>query len=344
MTTPAPQQFPTGHRVLLLCATLTSLAVGCATAPRATRTAGPAGPARTLSLTRGDAWIGNGVCYGPHRDGQRPDGPSPTAAELRQDLALIAPRWRLLRMYSADATAAAVLELIRSEGAGLKVILGAWIDPETTPAAAAKNRGEVAAAIRLARAFPDVVVAINVGNETQASWSDHKVDEAVLIGHLRAVRAATAVPVTTADDFSFWSSERSRAIAAEVDFLLVHAYAMWNGVQLDGAVAFTREKYDEVARQHPGRLLVLGELGWATRRHSEGEQARLIKGTPGEAEQRRFRDELLAWTTAARVPNLFFEAFDENWKGGPHPDEVEKHWGLFRADRTPKQAMAAPSP
>ena len=45
----------------------------------------------------------------------------------------------------------------------------------------------------------------------------------------------------------------------------------------------------------------------------------------------------------AHVPVLLltgtFEAFDENWKGGDHPAEVEKHWGLFRADRTPKAAM-----
>ena len=36
-----------------------------------------------------------------------------------------------------------------------------------------------------------------------------------------------------------------------------------------------------------------------------------------------------------------FEAFDENWKGGPEPDDAEKHWGFFRADRTPKPAVAA---
>ena len=35
-------------------------------------------------------------------------------------------------------------------------------------------------------------------------------------------------------------------------------------------------------------------------------------------------------------PPRTFEAFDENWKGGPSPEETEKHWGLFRADRTPK--------
>ena len=31
--------------------------------------------------------------------------------------------------------------------------------------------------------------------------------------------------------------------------------------------------------------------------------------------------------------------FDENWKGGAHPAEVEKHWGLYRADRSAKLAV-----
>jgi exo-beta-1,3-glucanase (GH17 family) len=37
----------------------------------------------------------------------------------------------------------------------------------------------------------------------------------------------------------------------------------------------------------------------------------------------------------------YFEAFDENWKGSSDPLEPEKHWGLYRADRTPKLALAA---
>ena len=84
---------------------------------------------------------------------------------------------------------------------------------------------------------------------------------------------------------------------------------------------------------------ILGEAGWATQMHTEGDQAKYIKGRPGEPEQKRFYDEFIAWTTSQRVVNFFFEAFDENWKGGPHPNEVEKHWGLFRADRTPKLAL-----
>jgi exo-beta-1,3-glucanase (GH17 family) len=36
---------------------------------------------------------------------------------------------------------------------------------------------------------------------------------------------------------------------------------------------------------------------------------------------------------------FFFEAFNENWKGGAHPAEVEKHWGVFFENRSPKAAI-----
>ena len=150
-----------------------------------------------------------------------------------------------------------------------------------------------------------------------------------------------AVPVTTADDFAFWLAPESDAAAREVDFLMVHAYAMWNSKQLEEALQFTQEKHAEVAKRHPGRALLLAELGWATQKHDQGDQGKLIKGVPGEAQQRTFRDQLLGWTTPLQIPNLFFEAFDENWKGSDHPNEVEKHWGLFRADRTAKLAVQA---
>jgi LPPG:FO 2-phospho-L-lactate transferase len=66
----------------------------------------------------------------------------------------------------------------------------------------------------------------------------------------------------------------------------------------------------------------------------------LIKGRPGEAEQKRFYEALTAWIEQERITTFVFEAFDENWKGGPAADEVEKHWGLYRSDRTPKPVLA----
>ena len=235
-----------------------------------------------------------------------------------------------------------LLGLVREEKFPFKVLLGAWVAPD----APEENRKQVETAVRLARAYPDVVLGLCVGNETQVSWSDHIVPEGVLVGLLREARRGTSLPVSTADDFGFWLEPRSDAVAREVDFIVLHVYAMWNGQPLDRALDFTRGKYDDVVRRHPGIPVVLGEAGWATAKHTEGEQATLIKGQPGEAEQRVFLEQFTAWVARDRIVSTWFEAFDENWKGGPHPDEVEKHWGLFRADRTPKLAVrpaAAPA-
>jgi exo-beta-1,3-glucanase (GH17 family) len=299
----------------------------------------------------GDRWAGLGICYGPYRDGQRPGGPLPTRAQIREDLSILRGRWGLLRLYSADDTAADVLAILREENIPMKVLLGAWIAPEAgagappepLPEARAANRGQVEAAVRLANAYPDLVLGVCVGNETQVSWSAHRVAPETLVGWIREARRGTALPVATADDFGFWLEPRSEDVAREVDFLVVHVYAMWNGQPLDRALEFTQERYAEVARRHPGKPLVLGEAGWATRKGTEGDQAKLIVAAAGEEPQRAFHERFTGWVTRDRVTSTWFEAFDEAWKGGPHPDDVEKHWGLFRADRTPKRAMAEPA-
>ena len=48
-----------------------------------------------------------------------------------------------------------------------------------------------------------------------------------------------------------------------------------------------------------------------------------------------FYNRINKWAIKNKI-QIFFEAFDEKWKGGEHPNEVEKHWGLFNSDRTPK--------
>jgi exo-beta-1,3-glucanase (GH17 family) len=160
-----------------------------------------------------------------------------------------------------------------------------------------------------------------------------------LIDHVRRVRAGVTVPVTVADDFNFWNKPESRVLAAEIDFITMHAHPMWNGLQLDGALTWLREQTAAVQATHSEHCVVVGETGWATSVHDRGEQAELIKGRPGEDAQKKFYDAVRAWANTHRLTVFFFEAFDENWKGGEHPAELEKHWGLFRANRTRKAAM-----
>jgi exo-beta-1,3-glucanase (GH17 family) len=146
--------------------------------------------------------------------------------------------------------------------------------------------------------------------------------------------------MTVADDFNFWNKPESQTVAREIDFVVTHMHPLWNGLLIEGALEWTQGIYAEVQAVHPDHVLVLGETGWATQKHTVGEQATPMKGRADEAQQKVFYDAVTAWAEKERITLFYFVAFDENWKGGEHPDEVEKHWGLYRADRTPKEALA----
>jgi exo-beta-1,3-glucanase (GH17 family) len=292
------------------------------------------------------------VCYGPYRDGQSPDGASPSREELLEDLRIMSRHWPAIRMYGSRGSAEKVLELIDEHDIPMKVLVGAWISPEWTrnedglrvdflPVQAAANDAEVEAAVRLSHRYPEHVMGLSIGNETQVFWSWHRSAPETLLRHLRTARDASDVPITTADDFRFWSSEESDSFVEYVDFIVVHAYAMWNGQTLDDAIAWTRDQYRATVDRHPGKPVIIGELGWATNKTDSGEQGELIIGVPGEAEQRRFVEELYRWSAQEDVSFFLFAAFDEKWKGGDDPLEVEKHWGVYRSDRTPKAAVKA---
>ncbi|MEO1129307.1 MAG: glycosyl hydrolase family 17 protein [Planctomycetota bacterium] len=304
---------------------------------------------RALELPDGSSPMA-AVSYGPYRDGQSPDGASPTRDELLEDLRILSRHWPAIRMYGSRGATETVLELIDEYDIPMKVLVGAWIAPEWTrdsegqkdeymPEQAAENDAEVAAAVRLSRLYPQHVMGLSIGNETQVFWSWHRSFPETLLRHLRAARASSDAPITTADDFRFWTTEESDQFAEHVDFVVVHAYAMWNGQTLDNAIAWTRAQYRATVDRHPDKPVIIGELGWATSKAEYGEQGELIIGVPGEQQQRRFVEELYRWSAQNDVSFFLFAAFDEKWKGGDDPVEVEKHWGVFRSDRTPKAAV-----
>jgi exo-beta-1,3-glucanase (GH17 family) len=328
---------------------LCSAVLLCSFWSSATAHAAPA--RRPLNVTMNGKWIGNAIAYGPHRDGQRPDGASPTRAQLREDLHLMAKHWRLVRVYQSRGATETMCELIAKDRLPLRVVVGAWIAVterrdstggvvETFAKARAANLAEMDAAIRLAKQYPGIVAAIAVGNETQVAWTDHRVPTDSLIADLRYVRSRTRVPVTTADDFNFWNKPEAQQVAPEIDFAMMHAHPMWNGQQVDRAVAWTDSIVGTIRAAHPGLPVVLAEAGWATDVGTHGDQAKYIKGKPGETEQKTVVDGLNAWARRTHTVTFIFEAFDENWKGSADPAEVEKHWGLYHADRTPKKVMA----
>jgi exo-beta-1,3-glucanase (GH17 family) len=296
-------------------------------------------------------WAGSAICYGPHRDGQGPDtGPQPTREQVAEDARIMAKSWRYVRMYGAGEATEFLLQTIRDEKLPLRLLLGVWIAPETqldqggnviarSEANAALNRQQVAEGIRLANLYKDEVIAVGVGNETQVYWSAYRCDTDSLIRHIRTVRAGVTQPVTTCDGFEFWLSPDSDKVAPEVDFAGVHIYAMWNKQRLENALAWSQATWKQVNERHPGMPFVITEIGWATDRGMNGYQAEGILGPWGEQPQEVFFRAVRDWATTHRITYFWFQAFDEKWKGGTEPNEVEKHWGVYFSNRQPKLTM-----
>lgn len=293
-------------------------------------------------------WIGKAISYGCYRKGQAPGIKGPSESQILQDLEIILNHWNLIRVYGSDKDSERILKVIRKNNLPIKVMLGVWLENETKfPKRKQENIKEVMKAIRLANEYSEIISAINVGNETQVFWSAHRMDIDDLIHYIRTVRNNTSVPVTIADDYNFWNKPVSKSVASEVDFIVVHIYPLWNGQTLDHSIEWMSNIFfNEIKKFHPDKTLVLGEIGWATKYDStktgDGQQGSLIKGEVSYAAQEKFLLELSGWIDENQVSTFLFEAFDEPWKGGGEnssPNEIEKHWGVFYEDRTPKESF-----
>jgi exo-beta-1,3-glucanase (GH17 family) len=294
------------------------------------------------------------VAYSGFREGQHPDrgdgAVNPSAEEILEDLEiLMAHGFRLIRMYDSRGNTRDTLEVIRKNELPIKVLLGIWLDAEISnhegcpwleepipdeklAANRVKNVAEVARGIELAREFDEIVIAVNVGNEALVDWNDHMVPLEKVISYVRQVKGAIEQPVTVADNYVWWTREGA-LLAAEIDFLGVHTYPVWEEKTIDEGLAFSIENIQDVREALPDKPIVVLEAGWATVASEFGERA-------SEANQARYYNEIKDWASATNTTVFFFEAFDEPWKGNPdNPLGAEKHWGLFNVDRTPKAAM-----
>lgn len=295
--------------------------------------------------------FGRAICYSGYREGQSPDSRVyPSLDQIREDLVLLQPHWPLLRLYDCSPHAERVLEVIRRDGLDFKVMLGAYLGPEMNnfgcpwggvyaedelEASIAANEAEIGRLIALARAHEDIVFSVAVGNECTVDWSDHIVPVERMVQHVRRVKAAVRQPVTFCENYVPWQ-HKLRPLVAELDFISVHTYPVWEYKHIHEALDYTRDNVQSVAALYPDKPVVITEAGWCTRSNGRGMHA---EHAAQELQAIYLRD-LMAWTDAERRLCFVFEAFDEPWKGSPDPLEPEKHWGLFTVDRQPKLVMA----
>jgi len=286
------------------------------------------------------------ISYGLYRKGQAPSVKGPSEEEILEDLQIIQKYWKIIRVYNADKDTEKVLKVINDNQIAIEVMLGIWLEGEKNPAILEQNRTNVLKAVELANSYPEIVKAINVGNETQVFWSWHKLDTEKLINYIRIIRKFTKVAVTTADDYNFWNKEESKIIASETDFITCHIYPLWNGKTLGESFIWLDQNLDVIKKLHANKFLVLGEIGWATNynplKKGDGEQGTLIKGEVGIKAQETFLIEFDKWLIKRNILTFLFEVFDEPWKGGGDNsgiNEIEKNWGLFYENRKPKESF-----
>ncbi len=294
------------------------------------------------------------VAYSGFREDQHPDrgngAVNPSDAEILEDLQIMAANdFRLIRMYDTGENSATTLRLIKDNDLPIRVLLGIWLRAEISnhegcpwldepipdaelAANKIENAAEIQRGIELAKQYPEIVTALNVGNEALVSWNDHMVPLDQVITYVQQVKAAVDQPVTVADNYEWWIQDGA-PLAEVVDFIGVHTYPAWEQKTIDEGLSYTIENLVGVSKALPDKPMAVLEAGWAT-------VASEFPETAGEAEQTRYYNELGDWAEQANVTIFFFEAFDEPWKGNPNNAEgAEKHWGLFYVDRTPKPVM-----
>ena len=269
------------------------------------------------------------VSYAPFRGAQDPlvEGTRVSPEQIDEDLALLAKYTNCIRTYSVDDGRDDVLKSARRYG--LKVMHGVWVsgDPE-------KTRRQVETSIAYAKEFPDVIIAIVVGNEVLLRG---EMTAANLIAVIREIKAHVAMPVTYADVWEFWL--RYPDVQSAVDFVTIHVLPYWEDFPIPAsrAAAHLVAIRNKVAAVFPGKEIVIGEFGWPSAGRMR-EDAR-----PSPYDQARAVIDALTVAKAENIRVNIIEAFDQPWKRALE-GAVGGYWGIIdRSTGAPKFSFSGGS-
>jgi len=298
-----------------------------------------------LGIEKGDA-----ICYSGYRTGQSPDFQIyPTYDQIKEDLLILQHKWKYIRLYDCSQHAKTVLKVIQQEKLDLKVMLGAYIaaelnnfncpwggvySKEVLEENRVNNKMEVERLIELANEYPDIVFSLAVGNEATVDWTDHFVPVEKIIEYVKAVKEKCSQPITFCENYVPWLT-KLKPLVEVLDFISIHTYPVWEYKNIHEALDYTRQNYQAVKDKFPDKMVVITEAGWATNSNGRGIDPQNVS----EDYQEIYLNDLNNWVREESILCFVFEAFDEPWKGSPEILEPEKHWGLFKVDRTPKKVM-----
>jgi exo-beta-1,3-glucanase (GH17 family)/cellulose synthase/poly-beta-1,6-N-acetylglucosamine synthase-like glycosyltransferase len=257
----------------------------------------------------------------PKHDGE---ADTTSEAQIRSDLAAVAPYTRAIRTYSVGNGLDRVPELASEYG--VRVTLGIWLDEWEE-----QNEREIERAIALANTHRNVD-SIIVGNETiyrnRALYKRENVED--LISKIQRVKRSVRVPVTTAEVWDIWL-EHPELVSA-VDYLAVHILPYWEGLPGSVAVDHVIKVYQRLREAYPGKRIVIAEFGWPSAGLNRKD------AVPSPIAQAEIVRDFVTRADAMGIDYSIIEAFDQPWKTAE--GSVGPYWGIFNADREPKFALA----
>jgi exo-beta-1,3-glucanase (GH17 family) len=263
----------------------------------------------------------NSVSFAPFREGQSPlTLVFPSTQEIEQDLHLLAGQTHTIRTYASSKGFRNVAALARKYG--LKMIQGAWIGG---PTVAKENEEEIAALIKAANAYPDVITRVIVGNEVLLRG---ELEPEQLLNYIRRVKQAVKQPVSYADVWSFYM--RHPEIAKEVDFFTVHILPYWEDEPLpvEQTAEHIVKNYQRIRDAYPGKPILIGESGWPSAGRQRG------PAVPSVVNEAKFIRSLVQVANAHGFDINIVEAFNQPWKSKLE-GVVGASWGLYSVDRKP---------
>ncbi len=268
------------------------------------------------------------MSYTPFRGSDTPFNPAYVASQrqIESDLALLSKSTDCIRLYSPGQGLDHAV--VVAEKDHMQVLLGAWIGRVD-----ADNEKEIERVISLARAYPETVRAIIVGNEVLLR---NEQPASKLAALSRRVKAETGKPVTYADVTDFWL-KAPQELADSVDFLTVHILPFWEDHPRSaaGGVALVDEAVEQIRARFPGKQIVIGETGFPSKGRQRG------PAIPSPVSEALYLRSFMVWAQHAGVDYNLIEAFDQPWKRALE-GTVGGNWGIYDEAREAKFSWQGP--
>jgi glucan 1,3-beta-glucosidase len=271
------------------------------------------------------------VSYAPFRKpGETPLDPHAFVSPERidADLKALSERFDCVRTYSQGFGLNAVPAIALKYG--MKVLMGIWLGRDL-----ALNDREVTMGIATAKAYPQVIRGVIVGNEVLLRGEQSPEAIAAYITRVRSALQDVHVPVTYADVWEFWL--RYPQMANVVDYITIHILPYWEDdpVPPQDALKHVADVYAQMKAHFSGRAVMIGETGWP----SQGRPRR--EASASLVNEARYLREFLLYAGSVDMPYNVIEAFDQPWKRDQE-GTVGGYWGIFDVNAKPKFSMQGP--